>query len=86
MALRLLYRLGANVHRSWRIFALGLALAALAGLSIYYGYYNHFHFQTLGLVILVPAVLCTAYGYLGILANRWAQIIEQIRQKRQRKL
>lgn len=82
MWINTLYRLGANVKRSLRWFLFGLAQGVLAGGLIYHGYHHHHYFQIAGLILLVPAVGCLVYGYVGILANRLSHMVEDIRNKR----
>ena len=79
-----LYKLGGNVKRSVRWFLAGLAQGIIAAGLIYYGYYHHHYYQIAGLGLLIPAVSCLAYGYVGILANRLSHIVEDIRNKRMR--
>lgn len=82
MWINTLYRLGGNVKRSLRWFLFGLFQGAIAAGLIYWGYYHHHYYQIAGLVLLVPAVGCLIYGYVGILANRLSHAVENIRNKR----
>lgn len=80
-----IYRFGSNDKRSLRWFLAGLLLFVIAGAFIALGYYDQYWWQMVGLVIAVPAVLVTLYGYLGILANRFAQVLQKFERKKQRK-
>lgn len=71
-----IYKLGSNPKRSVKFFVVGLLLAALAGGFIALGYYRQHWYQIAGLIIALPAIGLMAYGYIGILANRFAQVIK----------
>ena len=73
---KFIYKLGSNPQRSMRSFFLGLLLAALSGSFIALGYYREHWYQIIGLAIAIPAILLMAYGYIGIFANRFAQVIK----------
>ena len=78
-----IYRLGSHPKRSLKFFLSGLALVIIAAVLIYLGY-NHTHWlQLAGLIVLVPGLGCAFYGYLGIFANRFSQVIEAREQRRQ---
>ena len=79
----LLAKLGQDPQRSLSIFLRGLGLFALGLLFIAIGYFHHYLWQVIGLVILAFACLIAAWGYLGIFANRWFNILN--RQKRKTK-
>ena len=79
----LLAKLGQDPQRSLSIFLRGLGLFALGLVFIAIGYFYHYLWQVIGLVILVFACLMAAWGYLGIFANRWFNILN--RQKRKNK-
>ncbi len=72
----LIYKLGSNPKRSVKYFIAGLLLCCVAGGFIALGYYHHHLYQVIGLAIALPAILIMAYGYLGIFANRFAQVIQ----------
>ena len=78
------YRFGSNDKLSLRWFLGGLSLFALAGGFIAAGYYYQYWLQTIGLAIAIPATIITLYGYLGILANRFAQILGRFERKKKR--
>ena len=84
MIIETIYKLGADVKRSARWFIGGLFLAIMAGGFIALGYYHQHQYQIIGLGLLAPVLLCMGYGYIGILANRVAQIIKQIKDRRER--
>ncbi len=77
MIRQFIYRVGKDDKRSLRWFLAGLLLFAVAGGFIALGYHFEYWLQIIGLVIAIPALICTLYGYLGILANRLAQIIKR---------
>lgn len=76
MLARLLYKLGGNPKRSVKLFVTGLLLAAVSGGFIALGYYREHWYQIIGLALAFPALLIMTYGYIGILANRFAQVIK----------
>lgn len=73
----LLAKLGQDPTRSLTIFLRGLGLFALGLMFIAIGYFNHHLWQVLGIVIIVFACLIAAWGYLGIFANRWFNILNR---------
>lgn len=77
----LIYRLGSNPKLSLKRFFRGLALFVLAVIFIAVGYYNHYSLQVIGLVILVPALFFAFWGYAGIFANRFSQVLNNIASK-----
>ena len=82
MIRQVIYRFGSDVKRSLRWFAAGLLLFAIAGAFIAAGYYYQYWWQIVGLVVALPALFITLYGYLGILANRFSQILKRFKDKR----
>ncbi|WP_046007064.1 hypothetical protein [Pseudoalteromonas rubra] len=72
---RLIYRLGSHPKRSLRFFLCGLALFALSAALIALGYFYQAWLQLPGLVMLVLALGVAGYGYLGIFANRFSQVL-----------
>ncbi|MBH0056896.1 hypothetical protein I6F65_07970 [Pseudoalteromonas sp. SWXJZ94C] len=74
----IIYRLGSNPKLSLKRFFRGLALFVLAVIFISIGYYTHYSLQIIGVVILVPALFFAAWGYSGIFANRFSQVIKGI--------
>ncbi|NMM42676.1 hypothetical protein [Pseudoalteromonas arctica] len=77
MLKRLIYRLGSEPKLSLKRFLRGLALFVLAVVFIAIGYYSHYSLQIIGLVILAIALFCAAWGYLGIFANRFSQVLDR---------
>jgi|TARA_B110000908_G_scaffold159194_1_gene201120 hypothetical protein len=73
----LLDKLGQNPQRSLRFFLFGIGLFLLSLLFIGLGYYHHHLWQIPGVILLVIACLITAWGYLGIFANRWLNILSR---------
>lgn len=78
MIRQFIYKFGSNNQNNMRWFLIGLGLFAVAGGFIALGYYQHHGFQIVGLVIAVPALGCVVYGYLAMLANRLAQILNRL--------
>ncbi|MCF6435483.1 MULTISPECIES: hypothetical protein [Pseudoalteromonas] len=75
MLKQLIYRLGQQPKVSLKRFLIGIALFGCALAAIAYGYYFQPVVQIVGLIILGPAMFFALWGYLGIFANRFAQII-----------
>lgn len=73
----LLAKLGQDPKRSLSIFLSGLALFIFGSVFIAIGYFNHHLWQVIGLIILAIAILITVWGYLGIFANRWFNILNR---------
>lgn len=73
----LLAKLGQDPTRSLSIFLRGLGLFIIGLIFIAIGYFNHHLWQALGIIILVVACLIAAWGYLGIFANRWYNILNK---------
>ncbi len=72
-----LAKLGQDPKRSLSIFLTGLGLFVLGLLFIAIGYYNHHLWQVIGLIIIAFACIIAAWGYLGIFANRWFNILNK---------
>ncbi|MGO2331960.1 MAG: hypothetical protein ACTH59_10115 [Pseudoalteromonas nigrifaciens] len=77
----LIYSLGSNPKLSLKRFFRGVALFVLAVIFIFLGYYNHYSLQIIGVVILVPALFFAVWGYSGIFANRFSQVLKNIEPK-----
>ena len=73
----LLAKLGQDPKRSLSIFLRGLGLFILGAAFITLGYFHHHFWQVLGLIILAFACVIAAWGYLGIFANRWFNILNR---------
>ncbi len=74
----LIYRLGSDPKLSLKRFLRGLALFVLAVIFIILGYYSHYSLQIIGIIILAVALFFAGWGYLGIFANRFSQVIKGI--------
>ena len=74
----LIYRLGSNPKLSLKRFFRGVALFVLAVIFIFAGYYSHYSLQIIGVLILIPALFFAFWGYSGIFANRFSQVIKEI--------
>ncbi|MDX2368867.1 MAG: hypothetical protein QNK36_10745 [Colwellia sp.] len=73
----LLAKLGQDPKRSLSIFLTGLGLFAIGLVFIAIGYFYHHIWQMLGVLILVFSCVIAAWGYLGIFANRWFNILNK---------
>lgn len=78
MLKHIIYKLGQNPKVSLKRFFIGLGLFGVAVSAIWYGYYKYHLLQLLGLALLVPAMLMALWGYIGIFANRFSQVIATI--------
>ena len=77
--IKLLEKLGQNPQRSLTLFLRGLGLFVIGLIFVALGYFYHHLWQVIGVVILGLACLISAWGYLGIFANRWLNIIFRTR-------
>jgi len=77
----LIYRLGSDPELSLKRFFRGLALFVLGAILIAVGYYSHYGLQVIGLIFLVPALFFAFWGYAGIFANRFSQVLKNIPSK-----
>lgn len=77
--IKLLEKLGQDPQRSLKLFLYGLGLFVIGLLFVALGYFHHHLWQIMGVVILAIACLIAAWGYLGIFANRWLNIIYRTR-------
>lgn len=73
----LLAKLGQDPKRSLSIFLFGVGLFCTSLLFIAIGYFYHHLWQIVGLFILAIACAISAWGYLGIFANRWFNILNR---------
>jgi len=73
----LLAKLGQDPKRSLSIFLRGLGLFILGLLFITLGYYHHHLWQVVGLIVIAFSCIVAAWGYLGIFANRWYNILNK---------
>ncbi len=72
---RTIYTLGREPKKSLRRFFIGLGLFAISVLLIVSGYFYWPLLQLPGLIVLPLSLYFAIYGYLGIFANRFAQVI-----------
>lgn len=79
----LLAKLGQNPQRSLSLFLRGLGLFVIGLLFIALGYFHHHLWQLPGLLILACACVMATWGYLGIFANRWFNILNRGKLTRQ---
>ncbi|WP_416306837.1 hypothetical protein [Neptunicella sp. SCSIO 80796] len=75
----LVYRAGANPRKSWRLFIIGLGIFALGVLFILFGAQQYYLLQIPGLVLLLTGFLIAAWGYFGIFANRFSQLLNRVK-------
>ncbi|MCW8832141.1 MAG: hypothetical protein OQK09_12765 [Colwellia sp.] len=73
----LLAKLGQDPQRSLTIFLRGLGLFALGLVFIGLGYFYHHIWQLIGIPLLALACAISAWGYIGIFANRWFNILNR---------
>jgi protein-S-isoprenylcysteine O-methyltransferase Ste14 len=73
----MLKKLGQDPQKSLSIFLKGLGFFALGVFFIFLGYYQHHYWQVLGLVFLTLGVAFSAWGYIGMFANRLINIINR---------
>ncbi|SFD21811.1 hypothetical protein [Pseudoalteromonas denitrificans] len=71
-----IYRLGSTPKLSLKRFFIGMILFAISAALIIYGYLYEALFQIPGLVLLPIALFFALYGYLGIFANRFSQVLK----------
>ena len=80
----LIYRLGSHPRRSLRAFLTGVALFA-AGLGLLYlDQRQPGWLANTGIVFIALGLLTAAVGYVGIFANRFAQVLDRAEQVRNR--
>lgn len=73
----LLAKLGQDPKRSLSIFLTGFGLFVLGLIFIAIGYFNHHLWQVIGIIIIAFSCLIAIWGYLGIFANRWFNILNK---------
>lgn len=74
---KLLATLGQDPERSLSIFLRGIGLFICGLLFIAFGYFYHHLWQVVGLIILAIACAISLWGYIGIFANRWFNILNK---------
>ncbi|TQF72970.1 hypothetical protein [Pseudoalteromonas luteoviolacea] len=75
MFTQLIYRLGSNPKRSLKFFFTGIGIFVCAMGLFALGQYHDPVWQKVGLAVLFPALGIAGYGYVGIFANRFSQVI-----------
>ena len=73
--IKLLEKLGQDPERSLMLFLRGLGLFVLGLGFVALGYFYHYFWQVIGVIVLGLACIVSAWGYLGIFANRWLNIL-----------
>ena len=73
----LLEKLGQDPERSLSLFLRGLGLFVLGLAFVALGYFYHHLWQIIGIIVIGLACLVSAWGYLGIFANRWLNILHR---------
>ncbi len=77
--IKLLEKIGQNPQYSLTLFLRGLGLFVIGLLFVALGYFYHHLWQIVGIITLALACLLAAWGYLGIFANRWLNILYRTR-------
>jgi len=72
---KLLEKLGQNPQGSLKLFLCGLGLFFMALVFITLGYFYHHLWQVIGITLLVSACLLCVWGYIGMFANRWLNVL-----------
>lgn len=73
----LLAKLGQDPQGSLTIFLRGLGLFVIGLFFIALGYFNHHLWQVIGIITLIFSCVIASWGYLGIFANRWFNILNK---------
>jgi hypothetical protein len=77
----LLEKLGQHPKNSLRLFLRGIGLFFIAVILIALGYFHHHLWQIAGVITLVLACCISAWGYIGMFANRWLNILYKTKTK-----
>jgi len=80
----LLEKLGQNPKNSLKLFLRGIGLFFVAVLFIAFGYFYHHLWQMVGIVVLILACAFSLWGYVGMFANRWLNILYRTKTKNTR--
>lgn len=73
--IKLLEKLGRDPQRSLTLFLWGLGLFVIGLCFVALGYYHHYLWQIIGIALVGIAIILSSWGYIGIFANRWLNII-----------
>lgn len=73
--------LGRDPQRSMSLFMKGLGLFVLGLGLIALGYYYHYYWQILGVLVLALAIAIAGLGYIGLFAYRLQRIFTRTRPK-----
>jgi hypothetical protein len=82
--IKLLEKIGQNPQYSLTLFLRGLGLFVIGLLFVALGYFTHHLWQVFGILILGLACLIAIWGYLGIFANRWLNILYRPKKTKRR--
>lgn len=77
-----IHRLGRRPSQSLWCFKVGIGLFALSLSLIFAGAYHWLGWQVLGLCISPVAIGFSAWGYVGILANRISRFFYQVEESK----
>lgn len=77
--IKILEKLGQNPQSSLTLFLRGLGLFAIGLAFVALGYFTHHLWQIIGVFLIGIACLIAIWGYLGIFANRWLNIMYRTR-------
>jgi putative effector of murein hydrolase LrgA (UPF0299 family) len=77
----LLEKLGQHPKNSLKLFLRGIGLFFVSILLIVLGYFYNHLWQVAGIVVLVIACVISAWGYVGMFANRWLNILYRTKTK-----
>ena len=75
--MKLLEKLGQNPKASLALFLRGLGLFVIGVFFIGLGYFYHYFWQIVGLIFLAIGGAIAIWGYIGIFANRWFNILNK---------
>lgn len=81
MLKNLIYKLGADPHRSWASFKTGLGIFVAGVVLLLTGAAYWMWLQIPGVVCMVIGFFFVARGYVGIFANRFAQTLNRMPSK-----
>ena len=82
--IQLLEKIGQYPQHSLTLFLRGLGLFVIGLLFIALGYFYHHLWQIIGIITLILACLLAVWGYVGIFANRWLNILYRVQPESKR--